>query len=299
MGQPLQVLLITTGKLEQAALAASLQLMFDEYGRQLFQTTRDVQFMDSRYQDGFTSTKIQPALIDDEALPRTLAYRLVSELVAGLTPKRRRDPKPELVIAVDDLEVYNLDNIPNVLTLFRRATQRYVNEHSELVSADDVRDKCSFHLLSPMVESYFFADPQALELAAGPGSPPLARLKHNELERFDVSLDADYLTSSLELGEPALRPHHPKHYIKFLRSRVAPSATPYRETHEGAQALQGLSWFEHIFFRPCDEAGAASLPLLRALLEDLIEAAGGHPCWDVINGPTTAQGAPGSVLRNL
>jgi hypothetical protein len=134
--------LITTGQCEHRALAGSLARMFGEC---------DVEF---RSLLGGPAGSLTSAFVTYPA-PRakvpTLADRLVQRMHAEL---ERRDG-PDLVIAVDDLELDNIETPGYVSGVVRDAIVRAMGDVPTHAQRARFRDRCSFHLLCPMVEAYF------------------------------------------------------------------------------------------------------------------------------------------------
>jgi hypothetical protein len=92
----------------------------------------------------------------------------VAHLVAETYPGRHGTP-PDLVIGVDDVELVNAAHPDVVVQVPRDAVRSHVEQTWSGAARDRVyarlRDHCSFHLLKPMVEAYFFGEPAALERA--------------------------------------------------------------------------------------------------------------------------------------
>jgi hypothetical protein len=214
----------------------------------------------------------------------------------------------DLVIAVDDLELANLGRANVVAAWARRAfeaeIQRQVTESYSSGSVQDraflrARSRCSFHLLVPMIEAYFFGDTSAL--ARANALPPSAQLRHSDLEDFATS-DAGYLASVEEAQQQKLRDDfpwfryekHPKHYLAYLADAAGGA---YDETNEGVAALSSLDW-----------AGVASfgapLTFARALFQDIADLLdvpsplGGGPCAPETY-PKKAVDRSRLVIRNL
>jgi len=293
MGVTKYVQLITTGSLEQRALAESLSEFF---GSALLQCEHTIEFLPTLYVDGFTSHRVNPELISGTQLPSTTAYRLVRALIAALVPRKRRDTKPDLVIAIDDVEVPNLGNLNAIAELVRRCAEHFVSHHDH-VDAQRVLKRCSFHLVSPMIESYFFVEPErVLGLATQGGARPARGVREQDLEHFDASADEGFMDPELETyGPTEFRRHHPKRYIQHLS---APGFT-YRETHEGVAALRAVEWEQVVWWSP-DHDNENHIPMacVRALLEDITELLEGRPFWE--DGEAATSRSTGcTVLRNL
>lgn len=263
----MRVRLIVTGDLERAALHTSLARLFPVDG-----AGQPVTFLRPLKVD-CTTTRPLPAAAEGPipAPISRLVAKLVGEMWNGSEPAVGT---PELVMAVDDLELANLGQPKGVLTWLKRAIEaevvrRYPTpRHAERLR-EGLRERCSFHFLVPMVEAYFFGETAALHRAGVAEEHP-ALLVHGDVETFE-SADPTYLA---EVGPRNARMHdrglawyrheqHPKHYLEHL---VARSGGFYGEA-EGQPALETLNW-------PQVPADLRATPFLRSLCEDLADALG-------------------------
>lgn len=220
--------LLVTGKTELLALADSLAQVF----RADFRYANPLSADPERYLRGFTSPDLRN-VSGKKVSPESDLGWFVAHLVGGAFPGRHGKP-PDLMIGLDDLEVHNAHQADLAVRLVRDA----VRDHVERSFSGPVRDRvyqrlrehCSFHLLKPMVEAYFFGEPAALDRA---GVPPRRASEFDpaacDPEDFHVS-DAGYMT----VPEPPrpkrrnstykndwrrqqeTRPYHPKKYLKYL-----------------------------------------------------------------------------------
>jgi hypothetical protein len=221
--------LFVTGSCEHKALHVSLRSLFADY---------PVEFeREFSPEWSFTSARL-PAYLRGE---KSRAARLVAALVADVDPSLSDREVPDLLIAIDDLELCNVDQAQHVVAYFRAAVDEHVQQRSW--SASDrtralsrVRERCSLHFLKPMLESYFFGERAALT-RAGAIRPSLFDPVTHDVESFIVA-DTDY--QNCELGECASRTPermmHPKRYLRHLTDHA------YQETRGGADALAGLAW---------------------------------------------------------
>jgi hypothetical protein len=273
--------LITTGECEQRGLADSLARVFAGSGVS-FETCF------AGPVESFTSSRLlHPAPFPKPA--PTLLDKLVSSIAASI---QRRDA-PDVVFAVDDLELVNVATPEHVISLVREAVgaslEGKTHRERELFSR-----RCSLHLLCPMVEAYFFGEPEAL-LRAGTRHPallegcrPLERMRSAELEYLAPPDEKDHPWKS------ANRAEHPKRYIKYLSDPddTGERRYKYREGKQGVTALATLNWEQVFAYQP------PGLPFARSLFEDLADAIG-VPCpFPGESHPLTARKA-GGVLRNL
>ncbi|WP_224364581.1 hypothetical protein [Hyalangium versicolor] len=284
--------LIVTGKCEHRGLAESLQRIFPE---------ARFEALGKQPMDSFTSADIRQLPVSP--VPTTLqkfAARIVAEVAPG-----RTDGPLDLVVAIDDLELVNAPHPALVAARVRDAVQAHLRSYPGTSEAarekvlQRVREKCSFHLLAPMIEAYFFAEPAAL-VRAGATRPSCVDASAIDLEAF-VTDDPDYLhhpnvphQQSPERKSWAIpgRDRHPKHYLRFLCDPSDPHTRRYTEAKTGAEALRHLAWgqvFSH----------AERVQLARALFEDLADGLKVPHPFPGIGHPATADFKNARVLRNL
>lgn len=161
------------------------------------------------------------------------------------------------VVAIDDVELVNLSTsgIDAIVSMVRDSVARvlaapeWAGDAAQLAVA--ARERASFHLLSPMVESYFLASPAATGAALegrAPTAPNRFDPASRDAEWFEVD-DRDYLQPA-DL-EPAFREkswahpdrkRHPKRYLQFLGAPHDPRSPWYRPSQHGAAAIRALDW---------------------------------------------------------
>lgn len=240
------VKLLVTGDCEEAALGLSLRRLFEPLGAQFLQPSK---------LQGFTSTTlVSPYTPTGMGGVRPLVDKLANALVSEVIGRRRHEPAPDHIILVEDLEPGNVDRAPHVVQFLRDAVDARLDEGGRRDREERaVRERCSFHLLVPMVEAYFFGEDAALT-RAGAVRPSLR--DPGDVERFMVSSDRTYLDTpeAREAGHwaKAGRAGHPKHYLRYLSDRK------YRETKGGAAALATLDWAA-VFQAPAAARFARSL----------------------------------------
>lgn len=202
-----------------------------------------------------------------------LAKAMIAEAWEG------EDGKPaDLIVVVDDVELHNFDQQPLICTSFLEAVElelaaRATQMRGSGRSADDlrtrVRERCSFHLLCPMVEAYLFADRAALVTAGCAPTVEPRLVRPDDCENFE-SCDPSWLpTCTAEnvrkaQSRPLAMPwwqeqRHAKHYLEHL---VEQTGGVYSETHGGRRAFEALDW---------SRVPSSGYPLVRALLEDLAD----------------------------
>ncbi|HSO00140.1 MAG TPA: hypothetical protein VLS89_17730, partial [Candidatus Nanopelagicales bacterium] len=183
-----RVALLVTGKAEEA-LHQSLKRLFPE-----------AEFIMLPRRDGFTSAALPPAPVLHTLgkAPRpTNIERLAAALVAEVEPGRRDQKPPDLVVLIDDLELVNEAWPERAIEHVRAAVRAHLERHPWPSAAarerayERVCERCSFHVLAPMVEAYFYAEPAALT-RAGARRPSLVDAAASDVERFVVD-DAAFL----------------------------------------------------------------------------------------------------------
>jgi hypothetical protein len=286
--------LIVTGKCEHRGLAESLQRIFPE---------ARFEALGREPVDSFTSADVRD--LPESPVPSTL-QKLAARIVAEVEPGRMEGPL-DLVVAIDDLELVNAPHPALVVARVREAVQAHLQSYRGTSDAARekvmrrVRERCSFHLLAPMIEAYFFAEPAALARA---GAARQSRVDASaiDLEAF-VTGDPEYLQhpdvphkqsperKSWAIPMPG-RAHHPKHYLRFLCDPSDPHTKRYTEAKAGAEALRQLAW-EQVFSQ--DER----VRLARALFEDLADGLGVPHPFPGVGHPATANFKNARVLRNL
>lgn len=252
------------------------------------------------------------------------ADKLVERAAAEALGDRRR-AAADLVVILEDLELDNQQQPREVVQVVREAAQRHLAKLSHETRTADrtrraLRERVSFHLAAPMIESWLFADP----LGPGHAGVPAARaprLRETDPEDFETA-DAEYACAtesactfwqslpdqrrSQRERKKKLRPtwairpdraRHPKAYLQWLCiDPTAKSCTTYDETTGGARALARLDWASVL--------GSPQMPFLRALVADVADALDQEPSVGLVDAPqapmTSRQRAPAdAILRNL
>lgn len=282
-----RVALIVTGQVEHKALHESLARLFP-----------GVNF-ESHLRESFTSAALSPEPRLTPERP-TLVEKLATALVAAVDPGRTGTPV-DLAFLIDDLELFNTTWPERAINHVRAAVRahienRWPNAERRARTEALVRERCSFHLLAPMVEAYFFGEPAALERA---GAKRDARLDPSarDLEDFQTD-DPDFLGPPDARGHAWQRPQrgrHPKCYLSFLCDPSGQSRRAYRETHEGREALRSLDWAAVL-------EPTAHVRFARSFLKDLAEGLERPDIAGRLNGlshPITSSPGRDPILRNL
>ncbi|EPX58642.1 hypothetical protein D187_003840 [Cystobacter fuscus DSM 2262] len=281
-----RVQLVVTGDMERVALAASLRHAFPAH---------ELNFLLTQKVQDFTSSRLgtHPGRVPGL---KTRAQDMAQAIVSALEPGRYPDAIPDMVLAVDDLELVNVDQ-PHVVTEYLAREieltikDRKLSLASETRVRERLRSRASFHLFVPMPEAYFYAEPAALK-RAGAKAASRFDVAQRDTEAFEVD-DPAYRQWLEKRAPNAVEPHrrHPKQYLRYLCDPNASIERAYRETKEGALALEKLAWSE-VTAREARENYA------RALLEDFAEGIGAN--WQSPGpvAPLTARRS-GGLLRNL
>jgi hypothetical protein len=307
----MRVAILPTGRMELRGAPVALKALFpthDFYGIAEIAT-------DSKPFSSFTSSgkPLEPNAPNGEV--DEIVQQMAAELVPG-----RRGCAPDLLIVLEDLELANRHQPEVVVQVFRAATVRHV---AKLQSSDPnlavrvtaaLQWKASFHLATPMIEAWLFADPNGPCNAGVPEDrlPPnweSARDPEDFLTRDPAYLtdDCSACTAWHALPPRRAKDHkpgwckeqrevHPKSFLAWLcRDPAKKNCSRYRETHEGANALELLDWAAAL---RCPE----HCTYLRALVEDLADGLGETLALPVGNvSPHTSHRArrQSPTLRNI
>jgi hypothetical protein len=158
----------------------------------------------------------------------------------------------DLVVGVADLELANMHQPEVVVAWVKRGVNEAISrKFPSMVAAERakerVRNRCSFHLLVPMVEAYFFGERAAFTRVGIPEAATIHR-RGEDVEDFETD-DPEFLPVCVErnatkasVGCPWWREErHPKHYVELLVER---EGQIYTDT-VGANALtlrRRLQW---------------------------------------------------------
>lgn len=262
----MRVRLVVTGDLERLALGPSLESILRAAGANVH---FDTSF--KAVNGAMTTAPLRDP--SDRTLPVPAPVRRMANALVTETLIRR--PLPDLVVGIDDLELANAHQPEVVVAWLRRALREVLDEKyppypsrdaAELARAA-LRARCSFHLLVPLVETYFFAEPAALTRAGVAAGVPVHRVG-DDVEKFETNDPLFLPLAMIRNAEMAARQitwwceeRHPKRYLEFLVER---SGGLYDETRGGREALKGLDW-------PAVGAEPEAARFARSLFEDLAE----------------------------
>jgi hypothetical protein len=268
--------LIVTGDSEKKSLHESLQRCFPSHTVNgdpvIWDTPRKV--------DGATSYRLKGG-VEPSASMKGLVDAMFAEVLEG---KKPNGSPPDFVIVVDDVELGNVGQEGIVVQSFLEAVNaklaRLIGQHSAAhfkKIQTRIQTCCSFHLLCPMVEAYFFADPNTLT-HGGVAVATNSMLAHpTDVEQFDASSDPhpDWKAiCNVKNAEQILRAPwwktelHPKHYLTHLLS--VSKAPAYHETTLGASMIKVTDW-------STVAKTSTDSPIISALLEDIWEWYGLQP----------------------
>lgn len=257
-----RIKLVVTGDMEHRSLATSLQAQFPTHrgdDEVTWDRPRKLNCTTSHQLARNATSVSQPML--------SLARAMLAEVIDG-----KQGEPADLVIVIDDVELANIGQEDVIAQHFRLAVDAELENKTSSASTLErykriVRERCSFHLLRPMAEAYFFGDENALR-HLGVTTPPLLR-HETDVEDFEA-VDSVWLPEchvqnrTHASGGRAWWRHelHPKHYIGHLLTRS--STVAYEETIQGAYALQTLNW-KNV------PKVATDTVFIRALFEDLAD----------------------------
>jgi hypothetical protein len=236
----MRVALLPTGRTEWNGLPAALQRIFPQHEFYTIPSEAEIQ-SDPKYfpYDGFTSLRLSLA---HEQTPPGAAMTLIARAAQEALGDRHREPA-DLVLIVDDLELNNMDQPEMVLRVMRAAAHQHLSrlraegiDRTYRRATEALRNKISFHLIAPMIEAWFFADPHALSLAGVPEDVTVDFAANTDPEDFYTD-DPDYRAATQD-DCPALLQTPESKRKNFVLSGSAPrpeSATP-RATSSGSAA---------------------------------------------------------------
>lgn len=307
----IRIRLVVTGDVEEVALATAL--------RQLFPNTE----WSTVKKNAGNSNRLSRT----PTKPRSEFVQFVDEMLAcGLIERVPGGQPFDYVLVVDDLELTNVDQPDVALAHLRLAIETRLaqwptevptipkgkNKHWPYPNNGAggrayLRERCSYHLLSPMIESLFFGEHEpglttsiqhwpALR-RAGAQQPPVFDAHAMDVEQFLTTDPAYYMSdprwSTPPLSDPTWRSRHPKHYLTFLCDPSGTSWRPYRERTGGKAGLERIHW-------PSIVAPPKHACFVRAMLEDIADMAGTHLPWlDIGHQHPLTQRKPAGILRNI
>lgn len=317
----MRVALLPTGRMEWAALRIALARLFPAHEFYSIPTEAEVVSYESIDfpAQSFTSCDVRRIL----GRPNN-ADKLIQRAVGEALSDRTRSGA-DLVVVIDDMEVANRAQAGAVTSVVREAVERHLASLSHRAGlrathAAALRDRVSFHVAKPMIESWLFPDPRALRLAGVPVARRPVTMEGADPENFqtvDTAYDGDTGAActcwhALPSRTPAQtekkrksRPQwlkagpdrqlHPKAYLAWLCSDPSePTCSCYAESRGGASALGAVDWAA--LFRDPTHA-----PFARALIHDIADALGEPEPFPGLVAPETARTRlpPTPLLRNL
>lgn len=314
----MKIALLPTGRTEWCGLSMALGQLFPDHEFYCLPTTAEVESYGDRFPyNGFTSSRLTEL---HKTTPPEAAMELVSRAAQEAIGDGRKE-EADMVVVIDDVELPNVDQVDQVVAVMRSAVIEHVRGLPNRIMIQErteksLKSKVSFHLISPMVEAWFFADRNALALAGVPADIKVYFNDETDPEVF-VTDDANYLAATecdcttfaaLPVSKKknhrpkwlgsSPRDKHPKGYLQWLcRAPDDKSCTSYSEATGGCNALSGISW-DTLLSRP-----ESQFALLRALVDDLSEGLNSKPTvalGGAVSRLTSRIGAPAdAVLRNI
>ncbi|MCP4123949.1 MAG: hypothetical protein GY751_19550 [Bacteroidetes bacterium] len=254
-----------TGDLEKLSLHKSLMQFFPiEHGNER------VIWDKPRYSLSATSYRLRSLEENNSNLSSNM-MSIARGMLAEAYPGRTGIPA-DLVIVIDDVELHNLKQEYIIAEHFRAAIEHIIqdkqyNRREEERCRDRLREKCSFHLLKPMVESYFFGDTNALRNAGVPDTEKPKLVHPTDVEQFETN-DPAWLPICREINKKQhwwwYNERHPKHYLEHLIKRSSQNKELYEETNQGRKALEDIAWVQ---VPKCQ----SDAPFIRSLFEDIAD----------------------------
>ncbi|MBK6648460.1 MAG: hypothetical protein IPG42_01345 [Betaproteobacteria bacterium] len=202
----------------------------------------------------------------------------------SFTSKTHNGVTPDLVIVIDDVELGNLGQEGIVVKAFQEAVKAKLDSLRANHSAVNlqriqlrVHACCSFHLLCPMVESYF-CRPRNIGRWGSSADCKSKLGPSSNVEKFDATPDENPNWQTLYRAENARKQLkdtwwrtecHPKRYLTHLLS--ISNVAEYQETVLGAKMIEATNW-------AAVAKSETDSPIVSAFLEDI---------WDWFGIPPT------------
>ncbi len=264
----LRIKLIVTGDMEKLALHKSLMRLFPSE-----RNGDEVIWEKPRKLHCATSFRLR-SLKENNGKCSAQMKELARAMFAETFHSKRKNGKPaDLVIVIDDVEIGNLDQEYIIAEHFRAAIEQIIKEKQYSSNTEAryrwiLREKCSFHLLKPMVESYLFGDANALRIAGVPDGVNPKLVHPTDVEQFKTDDSAWLPICRIENEKrqkvaPWWRHEcHPKRYLEELVKRGGHEF--YEETRHGKDALEKIAWK---LVPKCQN----DTPFIRSLFEDIAD----------------------------
>jgi len=264
-----RIKLIVTGDMEKLALHKSLSRFFPDK-----LNCEEVIWDKPRKLHCATSYRLRSLKNNSGKLSKPMkdiAQAMFDEILRGKTGQ-----PADLVIVIDDIEIANIDQENIIIEHFRAAVEHIFKEKRYSSNTEDryrtiLREKCSFHLLRPMIEVYLFGDPNALQLAGVSKSMKPQLIHPTDVEKFETN-DPEWLPTCKANNENKRKDEHnpitwwyqerhPKLYLEHLSDRCG---IFYDETNYGKKALEEIAWTK---VPKCE----TDTSYLRSLFEDIAD----------------------------
>ena len=328
----MRIAILPTGRMEWEALPQALQSLFPQHEFYSLQTKEEVKsnkITDSFTSYSFTSCNVETLLDKNKPNNQTIhgeikqsnnAYKLIERAAAeAIGDKKGKREVADLVLIIDDIELVNLHQPEKVVKVVREAAKRFLDTFLyERIRQDRytqaLKNKVSFHLAKPMIESWLFADMEGLIKACNPtrkanllwGIDPECFLTndpsyemdngeqcnwHNLSNREKSTKKKTYQPEWLKVG--IQREIHPKAYLSWLCFNASEKkCSSYSESGCGVTALQNLNWA--MLFQNINHACFA-----RSMIFDIATVLEVNNPFPGITAPETALLDQNRILRNV
>ncbi len=163
----MRVALLPTGRTEWHGLAIALQRLFRAH--EFYALPEPTVFHSMRGPfNGFTSSTLTERH-EREYLPESALELVGLAAREALGDGAHREAADDVVV-IDDLELANRHQPDRAVRVFRRAVEHHLEglQGTRKRTETALRERVSFHLVVPMIEAWFFGDPQALRRAGVP-----------------------------------------------------------------------------------------------------------------------------------
>lgn len=193
----MRIAVIPTGRMEWNGLPRAFDALFPGHNFYCVPTQREIDEDQVDFPiDGFTSVDVTRLL----GKPNN-ADKLLQRAVAEVVGDRRR-VAADMCVILDDVEICNQTQVEVIIEVMREAVARFLDtvrnnsrQHARFQTA--LQQQVSFHLASPMIESWVFADPVGPYRAGVPNTQNISWHASLDPECFQTT-DAVYMNDEGE-----------------------------------------------------------------------------------------------------
>ncbi|MCX7110406.1 MAG: hypothetical protein NTX45_09810 [Proteobacteria bacterium] len=256
----MRIAILPTGRMEWEALPQTLQSLFPHHEFYSLPTETEIE----SYGEDFPAHSFTSCDVTKLSGKANKADKLIERAAAEAIGDSKRDRKAaDMVIILDDLEIINLHQASAVVEVVREASQRFLDQFLNESNRRDryavaLKNKVSFHLAKPMIESWLFSDWENLKNACKPtgtaklkeGVDPECFLTNDPVYETDTGANCnkwiekkrkDHIPQWIKAGDH--RNIHPKAYLSWLCIKSdEKNCSSYSETDGGVNALKCLEW---------------------------------------------------------